>query len=225
MPKSRVYIIGVAPEGAASLSRLTRRRVMRAEMVFGGERLLQMFPNLTVEKVVIKNNLAEVVRLIKANLGLKRLVVLASGDPNFFGIAEYLTTKLGKAAVEIAPNVSAMQLAFARIKESWDDAVLVSVHSRPVEDIIETVRSSNKIGIFTDDRHTPDKIARLLLKHGIENCRAYVCQDLGGQKEHIISTHLDRLRSGRKPCPVKKMRNAGIEPAPRVWKTLILPLN
>ncbi len=91
MPRSRVYIIGVAPEGASSLSRLTRRRVMRAEMVFGGDRLLQLFPALTAERVIIKNNLAEVVRLIKANLGLKRLVVLASGDPNFFGIAADLT--------------------------------------------------------------------------------------------------------------------------------------
>ena len=193
MQRGKVYIIGVALEGASSLSSAVRRLVKRAEIVFGGERLLEMFPSLTGEKIIIKNNLAEVTALVRTNLGHKRMVVLASGDPGFFGIARYITGKLGKEAIEILPNVSAMQLAFARIKESWDDAVLVSVHSRPVEDIVETVRFSRKIGIFTGDRNTPGEIARVLQERGIDNCPVYVCQDLGGDSERIVSTYLDKL--------------------------------
>jgi len=195
MRKSKVYIIGVAPEGAPSLSPATRRLVTRAEIVFGGGRLLEMFPSLAGEKLIIKNNLAEVAGLIKANLGLKRMVVLASGDPNFFGIAKYLTGKLGKEIIEIVPNVSAMQVAFARIKENWDDAALVSVHSRPIEDIVEIVRSNHKIGIFTDDRNTPKEIARVLQERDLDNCRVFICQDLGSEQERIVSTYLDRLNT------------------------------
>ncbi len=195
MPKSRVGIIGVAPEGASSLSPSARRMVRQAELVLGGKRLIRLFPSLAGEKFVIKNNLAEVAGLIKANLGLKRMVVLASGDPNFFGIARYLTERLGRDAVDIIPNVSAMQIAFARIKESWDDAALVSVHSRPIEDIVETVRSSSKVGIFTDNRNTPNRIARLLRDNGLDNCRVYICQDLGSRKELIVSTYLTELGS------------------------------
>ena len=83
------------------------------------------------------------------------MVVLASGDPGFYGVARYLTEKLGKDVFEIIPAVSSMQLAFARIGENWDDAVLTSVHSRPIEDIIDIVRFNQKIGLFTDDKHTP----------------------------------------------------------------------
>jgi len=189
--KPEVHIVGVAPGGG--LLPEAQRLLNQAEMVFGGRRLLQMFPHHPAEKITIKNNLAEIATLIKINLGRKRMVVLASGDPSFFGIARYLIAKLGGNAVDIIPNVSAMQLAFARIKESWEDAVFVSVHSRPVEDSINTIRSNTKLGIFTDNKHTPAAIARVLLEHGIDGYRAYVCQDLGSKEEKVIKTDLKGL--------------------------------
>ncbi len=197
MPGNKVHIIGLSPGGASSLNSEARQLVKQAEMVFGGKRLLDMFPSLTGEKIVIRNNLAEVSDLIKKNMDQRRIAVLASGDPNFFGIAKYLTGKLGKDIVETIPGVSAMQVAFARIKESWDDAAFVSVHARPMADIVETVRSNHKVGIFTDDEHTPANIARVLLKHGVDYYRAYVCQDLGGKDEKVIETDLHSLKRKR----------------------------
>lgn len=194
MPEARVYVIGVAPTGAASLAPETRRLVNEAEIVFGGQRLLDMFPDLPGEKMVIKNNPARTADLIQENLGRKRMVVLASGDPGFYGIGRYLAGRLGREAIEVIPGVSAMQLAFARIGESWDDAALTSVHSRPIEDIVDLVRSSCKTGIFTDDKHTPAEIARVLEEHGVGSCRAYVCQDLGGEREKVLAADLYELK-------------------------------
>jgi len=197
MPKDKVYIIGLAPDGISSLSSEAHRLIEQAEIVFGGSRLLAMFPSLAGEKIAIRNNLAEITDLIEKNMGRRRIVILASGDPDFYGIAGHLTGKLGKDNLEIIPNVSAMQLAFARIKESWEDAALVSVHGRPIGDIIGMVRSHDKVGIFTDDKRTPSAIARVLLKHGIDNYTVYVCQDLGGRNEKIVETDLYRLRQKR----------------------------
>ncbi|MDO8568513.1 MAG: precorrin-6y C5,15-methyltransferase (decarboxylating) subunit CbiE, partial [Dehalococcoidales bacterium] len=126
MRRDRVYIIGVAPEGAAGLSASARRMAQSADLVIGGDRLLNMFPSIKTEKVVINNDLDGIVCRINAEMGKKRIVVLASGDPGFFGIGRHLTESLGRQRVEIMPNVSSMQLAFARIKESWADAALVS---------------------------------------------------------------------------------------------------
>ncbi len=193
MPKDKVYIIGVAPDGTASLLPEARQLVKQAEIVLGGKRLLDMFPSLSGERITIRNNLAEVADLIKKNLGQRRIVVLASGDPNFYGIASYLTGNLGRDIVEIIPNVSAMQVAFARIKASWEDAVFVSVHARPIEEVVETVRSNNKVGIFTDDEHTPAVIARVLLEHGVDDYQAYVCQNLGSKDEKVVQTDLHGL--------------------------------
>ncbi|MBT9148672.1 MAG: precorrin-6y C5,15-methyltransferase (decarboxylating) subunit CbiE [Dehalococcoidia bacterium] len=195
MSRDKVYIVGVSGSGA--LEPEMRRLINQAELIFGGERLLDMFPLISGQKVAIRHNLAEVTEVIKANVRRKRMVVLASGDPNFYGIAKYLTSKLGKDIFEIIPNVSSMQLAFAKIKESWDDATFTSVHSRPIEDIVETVRSSHKVGIFTDEEHTPAAIARVLLAHGVDGYQAYVCQELGGEDERVIETDLHGL------CQVK----------------------
>ncbi|MDP2730464.1 MAG: precorrin-6y C5,15-methyltransferase (decarboxylating) subunit CbiE [Dehalococcoidales bacterium] len=198
MPQDKVFVVGVSPEGVSSLSPTIYQLVTQAEIIFGGKRLLQMFPSFTGRKIIIGNNLVEVASLIEMNLGQKRMIVLASGDPGFYGIARYLTGKLGKSNFEIVPNVSSMQLAFARIGESWDDAALTSVHSRNIEAIVGIVRSSRKVGIFTDDKHTPGEIARILLECGIDNRRAYVCQDLGTEEERIIETDLENLKDS--PC-------------------------
>jgi precorrin-6Y C5,15-methyltransferase (decarboxylating) len=194
MPGDKVSIIGIAPEGVSSLRPEARRLVDQADLVFGGSRLLDMFPSLAGEKITISKHLTRVTDTIKSNLGRKRIVVLASGDPSFYGIASYLAAKLGRDAVAVLPNVSAMQIAFARIKESWEDAALVSVHGRPIEDIVDTVRSNRKIGIFTDDEHTPGEIARVLLENGVDGYRAYVCQNLGEKDEKVIKTDLPGLR-------------------------------
>ncbi len=194
MPEAKVHVIGVAPPGEASLAPETKRLVNEAEMVFGGQRLLDMFPALCGEKIIIKNDPGKIAGLIQENLGRKRMVVLASGDPGFYGIGRYLAERLGREVIEVIPNVSAMQLAFARVGESWDDAALTSVHSRPIEDIVDLVRSSRKIGIFTDDKHTPSEIARVLEERGVGNCRAYVCQDLGGARENVLAADLYDLK-------------------------------
>lgn len=196
MPQDKVFVVGISAEGASSLSPSVCQRVMQADMLFGGKRQLEMFPSFTGEKIAVGSNLAEVAVMIKANWGQKRMVVLASGDPGFYGIAKYLAGKLGKECLEIVPNVSSMQLAFARIGENWDDAVLASVHSRRIESIVSLVRSSRKIGLFTDDKNTPAEIARVLSDHGMGNCRAYVCQDLGTDKECVVETDLEGLKSG-----------------------------
>ncbi|MDY6910796.1 MAG: precorrin-6y C5,15-methyltransferase (decarboxylating) subunit CbiE [Chloroflexota bacterium] len=194
MIKGKVYIVGIGAGGATSLSPDVIGIVEAAEILMGGQRLLDMFPRTLSEKVVIKSNLSEAVEIIKSDVGHKQIVVLASGDPNFFGIARRLIRDLGKDIFKIIPNVSSMQLAFARIKESWDDAAFVSVHARPIEAIIDTVRANRKIGVFTDSEHTPSAIAKVLTEHGIDGYRAYVCENLGQESETMVVSDLLSLR-------------------------------
>ena len=189
----KVYIVGIGAEGAASLSAGTLELVRQAEVLVGGERLLAMFPDVHAQKVAIREDLAAAAKSIREQTGNKKVVVLASGDPGFFGIGRYLVRQLGKDAVEIVPGISSMQLAFARIKESWEDAVFLSVHARPLEDVLESVRSSGKICLFTDGRNTPDAVGRFLLDRGITDFRAFVCEELGSEKEKIFQGSLEEL--------------------------------
>lgn len=191
--KDKVYIVGILDDGIYSLPLKTIDLLHHTDLMFGGERHLALFPNHTAKKIPIKSNLQEVAETIESNLGKIQMAVLASGDPNFYGIAKYLVGRLGKEAVEIVPNVSVMQLAFARIKESWDDAFIGSAHARPIEKSIELVRNTEKAGLFTDDKNTPAEIAGRLLESGVENRTAYVCENLGGEDERVTETDLKGL--------------------------------
>ena len=78
-----------------------------------------------------------------------------SGDPLFYGVARYLCDRLGKDRFEVMPHVSSMQLAFARIKESWEDAYLTNLAGRPIEAVIDRIRTAEKIGLFSSDEWPP----------------------------------------------------------------------
>ncbi|NNN04942.1 MAG: precorrin-6y C5,15-methyltransferase (decarboxylating) subunit CbiE [Elusimicrobia bacterium] len=193
MNEAKVHVIGIGDDGPRGLSAAALARIEQAEVVFGGERHLSFFPALTAEKVPVKSNLKEVAARIKLELGKKRLAVLASGDPLFYGIAKYLMTQVPKRHFEILPAVSSVQLAFARAKESWEDAAVVSLHGRPIDEILEAARQAKKIGILTDERNTPARIAGFLMENGLGGFAATVCENLGGDDEQVSQWDLPEL--------------------------------
>lgn len=192
--QSKVYIVGLGVEGRESLSKKAIELVHSASLVIGGERHLQEFPDFRGERFSLKANLKEMLGVVKnftppspplTKGGMGGVVVLASGDPGLYGIADYLIRNLGRDAVEIIPNVSAMQWAFAKAKVSWNDARIVSSHGRGKDKVLEAAREADKIGIFTSDGEEPSKIAKLLLGSGLSDFTAFVCEDLGMETEKV----------------------------------------
>lgn len=180
-----VHIVGIGDNGLESLDARAREIVESAEVLIGGHRHLEMV-NGAAERVPVTGKLDPVVQAIRENRGKKRIAVLASGDPLFHGIARTLMSRLPREWFEVLPGVSSMQLAFARAKEPWDDAVFVSVHGKPIEGLSEALDGSRKIGVFTDDKNTPDAIARFLIERGDTGWRMVVCENLAGPGERVV---------------------------------------
>lgn len=188
-----IYIIGIGINGKDDLSNKALKIIESSGILFGGERHLSYFPDFKGERFAIKSNLKDVVQHIKEGRN-KKITVLASGDPGFYGIADYLVKNLGKDDIEIIPNISSMQWAFAKIKETWHDAEIVSSHGRGIENIIEAARHNNKIGIFTSSGDEPKKIAEALIKGNLNNFTAYICEDIGSSTEKITACSLNEVR-------------------------------
>ncbi len=112
----------------------------------------------------------------------------------FYGVGRvYLHDRLGKERFEVVPHVSSMQLAFARVKESWEDAYLTSLAGRPLEAIVDRIRTAEKVGLFSSDEHPPARLAKALLDRGIDYFRVYVCESLGSPDERVTQAELDEL--------------------------------
>ncbi|HYU20773.1 MAG TPA: precorrin-6y C5,15-methyltransferase (decarboxylating) subunit CbiE [Chloroflexota bacterium] len=189
----RVAIVGVGDDGLTSLGPRARELVQSAELLCGGHRHLALFSEHPAQRVTITGDVDSLVERISAELGRRRVVVLASGDPCFFGIGPILATRLGRERVEIVPNVSSVALAFARLGESWHDATVLSAHGRALGPVVGRARGAHKLAILTDEVNTPAAIARALLEGGIEDAEAWVFEHLGGAGERCFRGRLSEL--------------------------------
>jgi precorrin-6Y C5,15-methyltransferase (decarboxylating) len=214
---AKIPIVGVGPDGLAGLTVRSREVLLAAEVVFGSEAALRLLPELTAERVRIGTDLPEIAERLKAGLGVKRQVVAAVGDPLFYGTARYLCDKVGADSFEVVPHVSSMQLAFARLKESWEEAYLTDLSAKRLDDVLDKIRSAETVGLFTSEASPPNRIARELLARGIDYFRASVCENLGGRDERVTQGELSEIQDLRfDPLNIMILRRKPNKPdAPR----------
>jgi precorrin-6Y C5,15-methyltransferase (decarboxylating) len=190
MPQQKIYLIGAGIEGWEGFGAKALEVIEQAEVLIGHQRHLDIFPDFKGEKLVL-GDLSLMLDYLKATE--KLVVVLGSGDPNFFGVGRFLLRNLPKERIEIFPNVTSVQYAFARIKEPWDDAIFVSVHGRGIKSAIDRIIAAEKVAVLTDATNTPAAIARELIARGAEGYDAWLCEDMGLATEKFTKTDVRGL--------------------------------
>lgn len=191
----KIHVVGVGSDGLAGLTMRARDLVSGADLLVGSETALRLLPEVNAERLRIGTDLSEVTERLRSAFGTRRIVVVATGDPLFYGVARYLCDRLGKDRFEVLPHVSSMQLAFARVKETWEEAYLTDLSTRSLDDVLDKVRGAETVGLFTSDTYHPSRIARELLVRGLDYFRAYVCENLGGKDERITQGELSEIQS------------------------------
>jgi precorrin-6B C5,15-methyltransferase / cobalt-precorrin-6B C5,C15-methyltransferase len=140
--ESKIHIIGIGSDGVPGMTARARELLGAADLLLGPDHTLNLIGPSRAERIHIGSDLHDMVRLLETNLGRKRIVVVASGDPLFYGVARYLCDRLGKDHFEVLPHVSSMQLAFARIKETWEEAYLTNLANHSLQDVLDRIRTA-----------------------------------------------------------------------------------
>lgn len=190
---SKLVIVGIGDDGLAGLTDAARKILAAADVVLGPPSTLTLVDELPCEKRPLDPDMPSALKQVKAALQASRPVLVTGGDPLFYGVARYLCDRLGKDQFEVVPHVSSMQLAFARVKESWEDAYLTSLAGRPIEVVLDRIRTAEKVGLFSGDEHPPSRVARALLDRGIDYFKAFVCENLGSPDERVTQAELEEL--------------------------------
>src|SRR5215468_6049878 len=168
-----------------------------ATLVVGGRRHLAALPTLAAARsgagdvaavgppgagarTVVLGELAPALDALAAHDG--DAVVLASGDPGFFGIVRALRER-GLAAV-VLPAVSSVALAFARAGLPWDDAAVVSAHGRDPRPALNVCRAHPKVAVLTGPGCGPAEIGAALA--GWDRLLV-VCEQLGSGAEQVTA--------------------------------------
>ncbi|MCI3277106.1 precorrin-6y C5,15-methyltransferase (decarboxylating) subunit CbiE [Streptomyces cylindrosporus] len=142
-----------------------------ARLVVGGRRHLTAAPVPEGAEQVVLGPLAPALDVIERHLEKDgRVVVLASGDPGFFGIVRVLAERFGPGALDVRPGVSSVAAAFARVGVPWDDAVVVSAHGRDLRTAVNVCRARAKVAVLTGPGAGPAELGAALATGGAEEC-------------------------------------------------------
>lgn len=193
---SKIHVIGIGDDGLEAMPASVRQTISDAEVLLGTDRTLALVPKSKAERHTISGDLNQLVATIE-QAGDKRVVLLIYGDPMFYGLARYVSDRLGRERFVVVPNVSSMQLAFARVMESWEEAYLTDLAKHPLDAVLEKIRTAQKVGLFTTDHCGPAEIAQALVERHIDYFTAYVCENLGARDERVTRGTLAEIAGQR----------------------------
>jgi len=175
-----------------------------AQVLVGGRRLLAYFPDHPADKIVLGKDPETTLSALPALARDRRVVVLASGDPNFYGIGPLVVRILGADNVVLHPNLTTVQAAAALLKMPWDLARVVSLHGRGWEGLDAALAGPGPVYpvyIYTDPAHPPEAVARRLLESGRTGLRLCVLEDLGQESARLAWLSLEEA-AGRTFSPL-----------------------
>ena len=177
-----LHIVGIGEDGMAGLLPATRAILEAAEVIVGGERHHLLSEAVTAERIAWPSPFDALTGLL-AGLRGRRVVVLATGDPLWFSVGARIGRSLPPSEIVYHPQLSAFQLAAARMGWSMADLETLTVHGRPVEQMIAFIQPDARLLILTTGAETPAQIARFLTERGFGQSRMTVLANMGGAEE------------------------------------------
>ena len=188
--KEAICIVGIGDDGVEGLTGSTVSIIKQADLLVGQSNLTESFRSYVGDTWDPGSDYETLALRLDSSVEQK-IVVLAAGDPLFYGTARFLCDRIGKSRIRVIPNVSTMQLAFARVKENWDEAYLTDLGNQTIDHVVQKIRSAERVGIFTNSEKTPQALAASLLAARIDYFTVYVCENLGSPDERVTSGTLE----------------------------------
>ncbi len=180
--KPWLHIVGIGEDGLDGLTPVTRAVVEAADVIVGGTRHHSLADLGDAKRIKWPSPFDALIETLQENRG-KRVVVLASGDPLWFSVGAKIGRSIDPSEIVYHPQVGAFQLAAARMGWSMADLETLTVHGRPVEQMIAFIQPDQRLLILTTGAETPAQIAAFLTTRGFGQSRMTVLANMGGPDE------------------------------------------
>ena len=177
-----LHIVGIGEDGMEGLVPATRAAVEAAEIIIGGDRHHALTQNITAERLAWPHPFDALISKIEGLRG-RRVVILATGDPLWFSVGARIGRALDPSEIIYHPQLSAFQLAAARMGWSLPDVETLTVHGRPVEQMIAFIQPDARLLVLTTGAETPEQIAAFLTQRGFGGSQMTVLAAMGGKDE------------------------------------------
>lgn len=182
--KTKITIVGCGPGALDYLTPAARAAIECAEVLVGAQRMLDLFPARNAERIVVKADIEAVLEQIAARASQKRVVALVTGDPGLCSLAAPIVKRFGRAACEIIPGVSSVQVAFARLGLDWLDTRIITAHDKEPDISATALATERKLAVLAGNDATQPWIASLATTLAASH-HVFVCENLTLSDERI----------------------------------------
>jgi len=177
-----LHIVGIGEDGLDGLTPATRAVVEAADVILGGDRHHKLAANPAADRIAWPSPFSAMLDTIQSLRG-RRAVVLVTGDPLWFSVGARIGRAIDPTEIVYHPQLSAFQLAAARMGWSLPDVETLTVHGRPVEQMIAFIQPNVRLLVLTTGAETPAQIARFLSDRGFGQSKMTVLAAMGGADE------------------------------------------
>lgn len=193
MSRPWLTVVGIGADGLDGLGRKALAAVAGAEILVGGARHLALLPDDGRKRLAWKSPLAATLTELTA-LRPRPVVVLATGDPLWFGIGRLLQRHFPTDELRLLPHVSAFQEACSRLGWSMEAVRAVSVHGRSVDGLHRHLQPGRRLLVLTADEAAPATIGQRLAASGYGGSSVWIMEHLAGAAERIVRTTASELK-------------------------------
>ncbi|MEV6396675.1 precorrin-6y C5,15-methyltransferase (decarboxylating) subunit CbiE [Streptomyces sp. NPDC051907] len=179
-----VAVVGIGADGWSGLCAAARDALRDAEAIVGGPRQLDLVPaECPGERVAWPTPLRESLPGVFAARAGRRVAVLASGDPMFYGIGRALAEEFGAERLRVLPHPSSVSYACARLGWPVEDVDVVTLVGRPAANLAAALHDGRRLLVLSAGAATPGEVAGLLRERGFGASRMRVLEQLGSERE------------------------------------------
>jgi precorrin-6B C5,15-methyltransferase / cobalt-precorrin-6B C5,C15-methyltransferase len=189
-------IVGIGADGLPGITPAARALIDAAEVLVGGTRHLGMVDS-TAEQLTWETPLSRTVDAIAARRG-RRVVVLASGDPMWFGIGVTLARRFPRQEIAVLPHLGAFSLAAARMGWPLAEVEAITLHGRSLDLLALHLAPDARLLILSENGETPARVASFLRDRGWGRSAITVLENLGAADERCVSGVAAQWNAG--PC-------------------------
>ena len=187
----QISVIGLGVAEAAILNQQAIDVLQRADLVVGSGRQLKTVEHYIQSNTSANNKPVNIAILPKLNelkaliLTGKKVVVLGSGDPLYYGIGTWLSKQFTDANICFFPAVSSITQACHCLGFAQQNVTVLSLHGRPLAKLRVVLKAQQTLLLLTDKNSQPQHLAQICQETGFHNAQIIVCERLGYSDQNI----------------------------------------
>jgi len=169
--------VGCGPGALEYVTPAALQAIEQAEVLVGARRLLESFPGIAAERIVVGADVPKALDAMVEHLGRRRIVVLVTGDPGLCSLARPVIRRFGRDACRVIPGISSVHAAFASVGIDWFGARILSAHDQAPDLDPASLVVEEKLAVLAGNPANAAWVAALVLALDATH-EIYLCENL-----------------------------------------------